>query len=102
MAIGVDALKRTPLYDRHHIVAFATGKPSEAFGDRYRVFDEGRQIARLPADPYRFVDRIMSVSGEPWVMVAGGKVDGALVDNGPCHFSGCSRDAIAQLERDTI
>ena len=66
---------KVPLYDRHHIVAFATGKPSEAFGERYRVFDEERQIARLPADPYRFLDRITAVSGEPWVMVAGGTVD---------------------------
>ena len=75
MVQGRGEPEKTPLYDRHHIVAFATGKPSEAFGERYCVFDEERQIARLPADPYRFVDRVMAVEGEPWVMVAGGKVD---------------------------
>ena len=37
-----------PLFDTHHILAFAIGKPSEAFGEPYRVFDEDRFIARLP------------------------------------------------------
>src|SRR5262249_213636 len=30
------------LYDRRHVLAFATGKPSEAFGDRYLPFDSDR------------------------------------------------------------
>ena len=36
-----------------------TGKPSEAFGDRYRPFDDGRFIARLPGPPYQFLDRVV-------------------------------------------
>jgi acyl transferase domain-containing protein/3-hydroxymyristoyl/3-hydroxydecanoyl-(acyl carrier protein) dehydratase len=59
------------VHDRQRILAFATGKPSEAFGAPYRVFDEGRFIARLPAPPFSFVDRITSVTGEPWKMAAG-------------------------------
>ena len=35
-------------FDRDRILAFAVGKPSEAFGEPYRVFDEERFIARLP------------------------------------------------------
>jgi len=60
-----------PLYDREKILAFSTGKPSEAFGDRYRIFDEGRTIARLPRPPFQFLDRVIDTKGEPWVMQAG-------------------------------
>jgi 3-hydroxymyristoyl/3-hydroxydecanoyl-(acyl carrier protein) dehydratase len=58
-------------YDRDRILAFSNGKPSEAFGDRYRIFDRDRVIARLPGPPYSFLDRIVSVEGEPWAMRAG-------------------------------
>ena len=47
------------LFDRDRIVEFAVGKPSAAFGDRYRPFDEGRFIARLPAPPFQFIHRIV-------------------------------------------
>ena len=47
------------LYTKDRILAFATGKPSDGFGDRYLPFDEGRFIARLPAPPYSFLDRIV-------------------------------------------
>jgi len=60
-----------PPFTREHILAFALGKPSEAFGDRYRPFDAGRKIARLPAPPYSFLDRVARVEAEPWVMAAG-------------------------------
>ncbi|WP_409340345.1 1-acyl-sn-glycerol-3-phosphate acyltransferase [Paenibacillus sp. MBLB4367] len=41
----------------------AVGLASEAFGDMYRMFDDGRQIPRLPAPPFLFVSRIMAVTG---------------------------------------
>ncbi|WP_435019720.1 beta-ketoacyl synthase N-terminal-like domain-containing protein [Tundrisphaera sp. TA3] len=63
---------RPAIYDRSRILAFAIGKPSDAFGDRYRPFDEGRVIARLPGPPFQFMDRVVETGGEPWVMVAGG------------------------------
>jgi 3-hydroxymyristoyl/3-hydroxydecanoyl-(acyl carrier protein) dehydratase len=62
-----------PLFDHSRILAFAVGKPSDAFGDRYRIFDSERVIARLPGPPYQFLDRITRIEGcEPWVMKAGG------------------------------
>jgi acyl transferase domain-containing protein/3-hydroxymyristoyl/3-hydroxydecanoyl-(acyl carrier protein) dehydratase len=64
----------TPLFDYDRILAFAIGKPSEAFGEPYRIFDEERVIARLPGPPYQFLDRIMAVDAEPFKMVAGGTV----------------------------
>lgn len=59
------------LYGPEHIRAFAVGRPSLAFGDRYRVFDSERVIARLPGPPYMFLDRITAVGGEPWACQAG-------------------------------
>ena len=66
---------RPPLFDRDRILAFAVGKPSEAFGEPYRVFDDERVIARLPGPPYQFLDRITRIQAEPWKMVAGGVIE---------------------------
>ncbi|MCH8162751.1 MAG: type I polyketide synthase, partial [Proteobacteria bacterium] len=64
------------LFDFDSIYAFAAGKPSEAFGDRYKVFDEERKIARLPRPPYQFLDRITSIENcEPWQLKAGGVIE---------------------------
>lgn len=63
------------IFDRHHILAFAQGKPSEAFGAPYQVFDRERVIARLPRPPYSFLDRVVSVEPEPWVLKADGWIE---------------------------
>ncbi|MBY0525900.1 MAG: hypothetical protein K2R98_21080 [Gemmataceae bacterium] len=63
------------LFDTDRILAFAIGKPSVAFGEPYRVFDEQRIIARLPGPPYQFLDRITRIEAEPWKMVAGGVIE---------------------------
>lgn len=64
-----------PLWDRDRIVAFCTGNPSEAFGDRYRCFDRSRFIARLPGHPFLFMDRITRIEPEPWVLKPDGWVE---------------------------
>jgi len=69
------AMPRAVLYDTDRITAYAIGKPSVAFGDRYSIFDEKRKIARLPGPPFQFLDRIMAVQGEPWIMQAGASVE---------------------------
>ncbi|OGT86626.1 MAG: hypothetical protein A3G96_03060 [Gammaproteobacteria bacterium RIFCSPLOWO2_12_FULL_52_10] len=64
------------LFDHDSILAFAIGKPSVAFGDRYRVFDTDRVIARLPGPPYQFLDRIVAIEHcRPWEMQAGGEIE---------------------------
>lgn len=64
------------LFDNESILAFATGKPSEAFGERYKVFDGERKIARLPGPPYKFLDRITSIKDcEQWQLRAGGVIE---------------------------
>src|SRR5947209_15457516 len=68
-------LAKKPLFDRERITAFAIGKPSEAFGERYRVFDSERAIARLPGPPFQFLDRIVDIKNcEPWTLAAGGEI----------------------------
>ena len=66
------ARRAEPLFDRGRILAFAVGRPSEAFGEPYRVFDDKRRIARLPGPPYSFLDRIVEAEPEPWVLQPGG------------------------------
>lgn len=63
------------LYNRESIMQFAYGKPSLAFGDKYKVFDEERRIARLPRPPYAFMDRVVEVNQEPWVLQPGGWIE---------------------------
>ncbi|SEA74610.1 PfaB family protein [Desulfuromusa kysingii] len=65
------SLSKKILYDTERITAFAIGKPSEAFGEPYRVFDTERKIARLPGPPFQFLDRIVAINGEPWKLVEG-------------------------------
>jgi len=62
-------------FDREHILAFAAGKPSRAFGAPYKVFDEDRVIARLPAPPYSFIDRITRVEPPAWVLRPDGWIE---------------------------
>jgi 3-oxoacyl-(acyl-carrier-protein) synthase/3-hydroxymyristoyl/3-hydroxydecanoyl-(acyl carrier protein) dehydratase len=64
--------------DREHLVEFASGMPSRAFGTPYRPFDSERFIARLPAPPFLFIDRITGAEPEPWVVKPGGWVSAEL------------------------
>ncbi|MDQ7826075.1 MAG: beta-ketoacyl synthase N-terminal-like domain-containing protein [Candidatus Eremiobacteraeota bacterium] len=76
------------LYDNDRILAFAVGKPSEAFGEPYRIFDSERIIARLPGPPYKFLDRITSLEAEPWKMAPGGIIEAQYdVPPGEWYFS---------------
>ncbi len=69
------AWKKKAGFDYDSILAFSTGKPSEAFGEPYKVFDEERIIARLPGPPYLFIDRITNIEPEQWVLKPGGWIE---------------------------
>jgi 3-hydroxymyristoyl/3-hydroxydecanoyl-(acyl carrier protein) dehydratase len=56
------------------LLASALGRPSDAFGPMYSVFDGARRAPRLPAPPYQFVSRVVSVTGPPGAMTAGTEV----------------------------
>ena len=67
---------KTPVfYDRDSILAFAVGRPSTAFGEPYRVFDQERTIARLPGPPYSFLDSIVAIEPEAWVLKPDGWIE---------------------------
>lgn len=74
--------EKPAIYDRDRILAFAEGNPSDAFGPPYLVFDQQRQIARLPRPPFAFIDRVTATQGEPFVMQAGASCE-AQVDLRP-------------------
>lgn len=61
--------KKPAIFDTDRILAFAVGKPSDAFGEPYRIFDTGRVIARLPGPPFQFLDRITQLRAEAWRML---------------------------------
>ncbi|GBC61395.1 type I polyketide synthase [Desulfonema ishimotonii] len=63
------------IYTREQLLAFCEGNPSDAFGEPYQIFDEGRKIARLPRPPYFFMDRITLTEPEPWALKAGGWIE---------------------------
>jgi len=72
--------KNSPLFYREKILAFAQGNPSEAFGEKYKMFDKdrqdkNRQIARLPRPPYFFMDRVVKADHPQWKMQPGGWVE---------------------------
>ena len=63
--------EKTVYYDSDKIMAYSNGNPSEAFGEPYKIFDKDRILARLPGPPYQFLDRIVGLKGEPFVLKAG-------------------------------
>ena len=63
--------EKTVLYGPEKILAYSNGKPSEAFGDEYKIFDHDRVIARLPGPPYQFLDRVVDVKGPPFKLTQG-------------------------------
>jgi 3-hydroxymyristoyl/3-hydroxydecanoyl-(acyl carrier protein) dehydratase/malonyl CoA-acyl carrier protein transacylase len=67
--------ERNVPFGKEELLAFAVGKPSEAFGEPYRVFDELRFIARLPGPPLLCIDRITHVEAAPWILKAGGLIE---------------------------
>ena len=74
-AVPVPADARPALYDNNRILAFAVGRPSQAFGEPYAVFDADRRIARLPGPPYKFLDRITDIHAEAWHLAPGGWIE---------------------------
>jgi PfaB family protein len=88
--IGVGHAARAA-FDRAKIVAYAEGNPSECFGATYAPFDRDRRLARLPRDPYLFLDRVVDVEPPPWVLAPGGWVTCAFDVAPDAWYFGASR-----------
>ncbi len=79
------------LYAPDKIMAYSNGNPSEGFGEPYRIFDEGRVIARLPGPPYQFLDGITAVSGEPFVLKDGASCEAIYAVPGDAWYFEANR-----------
>jgi 3-hydroxymyristoyl/3-hydroxydecanoyl-(acyl carrier protein) dehydratase len=63
-----------PRFSRDQVLAYCEGPPSACFGERNRVFDRERRLARLPRPPYLFLDRVTASEPRPFVLAPGGWV----------------------------
>ncbi len=87
--------RKPALYDSSRILAFAIGKPSEAFGEAYRIFDHDRVIARLPGPPYQFLDRVTEIHAKPWRIEAGAEIESQYdVPAGAWYFKANRQNAM--------
>jgi 3-hydroxymyristoyl/3-hydroxydecanoyl-(acyl carrier protein) dehydratase len=62
-------------FDYASLLACAWGKPSDAFGPMYSVFDDTRRVARLPGPPYHFMSRVTRVDGPMGLCEPGASVE---------------------------
>ncbi len=63
------------LFDRNHMLEFASGLPSRAFGAPYEPFDRKRFIARLPRPPYLMIDRVRRIQPQAWELKPAGWIE---------------------------
>ena len=62
-------------FDTPSLMACAWGKPSDAFGPMYGVFDSHRRSPRLPTPPYHFMTRVTKADAEMGGMEVGGAIE---------------------------
>jgi 3-hydroxymyristoyl/3-hydroxydecanoyl-(acyl carrier protein) dehydratase len=72
---GIDGGADTGIIGRERILSYTNGSLVHAFGDRYQPFDEGRFIARLPQEPFLFLDRVTRVDSLAWELIKGGEIE---------------------------
>jgi 3-hydroxymyristoyl/3-hydroxydecanoyl-(acyl carrier protein) dehydratase len=84
-AVSKNHHSRPVVFDRRQLLTFATGRPSEAFGEPYKEFDTNRFLARLPAPPYAFIDRVVKAEPQAWELKPDGWVE-AEVDIDPAAW----------------
>ncbi len=63
------------IFDREHMLEFASGRPSKAFGAPYEPFDQDRFIARLPRPPYLMIDRVRRIQPQAWELKPAGWIE---------------------------
>jgi PfaB family protein len=62
-------------FDQNHMLEFAGGSPSKAFGAPYAPFDRDRFIARLPRPPYLMIDRVRTIEPRAWELKPAGWIE---------------------------
>ena len=91
----IDKFKVAPLFDRNKILAFALGNPSDAFGEPYKIFDQEREIARLPRPPYFFMDQVIKADHPAWQTAPGGWIESTFnIDKNDWYFTANHSDSM--------
>lgn len=62
-------------FDWKAMISCAWGRPSEAFGSMYEMFDGTRRSPRLPGEPYHFISRITKIDGDLDTCEAGMEIE---------------------------
>ena len=76
IANGLPPAEQKPaIFNTDRILAFTTGSPVVAFGEKYAAFERDRFIARLPAPPFCFLTRITEVHAPAWRFEIGGWIE---------------------------
>ncbi len=68
-------IDQSAVFDFRSLAACAWGRPSDAFGPMYRVFDTHRRCPRLPGPPYHFISRVARLDAEAETRQSGGVVE---------------------------
>ncbi|MCT2581762.1 type I polyketide synthase [Actinophytocola gossypii] len=80
------------------VLAAAWGRPSDAFGPRFAVFDGHRRCPRLPGPPYLFLSRVVAVDGPLGGMRPGTRATAEYdVPASAWYFAGTGRMPFAVL-----
>jgi 3-hydroxymyristoyl/3-hydroxydecanoyl-(acyl carrier protein) dehydratase len=83
-----------PVCDRNQLLDFCEGRPSAAFGEPYRIFDDGsRFIARLPRPPYLMMDQVRYAEPRPWVLEPGGWIEAEVAIPRDAWYFGADRSS---------
>ncbi|MFK8004209.1 MAG: 3-hydroxyacyl-[acyl-carrier-protein] dehydratase FabA, partial [Polyangiales bacterium] len=72
---ALDPEQREFVFDYASLLACAWGRPSEAFGPMYEIFDSTRRVARLPGPPYHFMSRVTRIDGELGACKPGAEIE---------------------------
>ncbi|MCO4782945.1 MAG: hypothetical protein KC646_11530 [Candidatus Cloacimonetes bacterium] len=59
-----DMYGRPVVTNETQLIELTVGKPSTYFGEHYEIFDQDRQISRMPNPPYACITRVTEITGE--------------------------------------
>ena len=69
--IGLPATPNPEPFDTFAMLASGIGRPSDAFGPMYQIFDGARKAPRLPGPPYWFMSRVKAIDCPPGELSVG-------------------------------
>ncbi len=56
------------------LIELTVGNPSRYFGEHYKIFDQSRQISRMPNPPYACITRVLEIEGQKRLVKPGARI----------------------------